>query len=93
MLSVRPAASPPTARSVSAIPIGDLRVPVHELGQGGVRLGLAPRSGQLEQLADLDLRRPFGLTDPPQPDLAARQRVGPGVDLARNSQEKAGLAA
>src|ERR1700722_7930487 len=54
---------------------------VHEFGHGRVRLGLASRRGLLEQLAELDLRRPFGLTCLPQPDLAARQRIGPSVDL------------
>jgi hypothetical protein len=53
---------------------------VPELGHGGVRLGLASRSGLLEQLAELDLRGPFGLTGLPQPDLSARQRISPGVD-------------
>ena len=54
---------------------------VHELGHGRVRLGLASRRGLLEQLAELDQRRPFGLTGFPQPYLAARQRIGPSVDL------------
>src|SRR6185437_4451040 len=62
------------------IPVSDLEVPVHQLRHGGVRLGLTPRSGLLEQLAELDLRSPFGLAGLPQPDLTARQRVGPGVD-------------
>ena len=35
----------------------------------------------LEQPAELDLRRLFGLAGLPQPGLAARQRVGPAVDL------------
>jgi len=52
-----------------------------QAGHGGVRLGLASRRGLLEQLAELDLRRPFGLAGLPQPDLPARQRVGPGIDL------------
>ena len=47
------------------VPAGDLRIPVHELGHGGVRLGLASRRGLLKQLAELDLRRPFGLTGLP----------------------------
>src|ERR1700722_343361 len=54
---------------------------VHEFGHGRVRLGLASRRGLLDQLAELDLRRPFGLTCLPQPDLTARQRIGPSVDL------------
>ena len=66
------------------VPVGHLGVLVHELGHGRVRLGLAPRRGLLEQLAELDLRRPFGLTCLPQPDLATRQRIGPSVDLTRN---------
>jgi len=33
------------------------------------------------QLAELDLRRPFGLACPAQPDLTARQRIDPGVHL------------
>jgi hypothetical protein len=51
------------------------------LETGGVRLGLAARLGLLEQFAELDLRRPFGLADAPQPDLSARQRVSPGLHL------------
>jgi hypothetical protein len=43
------------------VPVGDLGVPVHQLRHGGVRLGLASRRGLLEQLAELDLRGPFGL--------------------------------
>lgn len=42
---------------------------------------MASRSGLLEQLAEFDQRCPFGLTGLPQPDLAARQRIGPSVDL------------
>jgi hypothetical protein len=45
---------------------------VHEFGHGRVRLGLASRRGLLEQLAELDLRRPFGPSCLPQPDLTAR---------------------
>jgi hypothetical protein len=63
------------------VPVGHLGVPVHELGHCRVRLRLASRRGMLEQLAELDLRRPFGLTSFPQPDLATRQRIGPSVDL------------
>jgi hypothetical protein len=63
------------------VPVSHLDVPVHELGRGGVCLGLASRCGLLEQLAELDLRRPFGLAGLPQPNLAARQRIGPGVHL------------
>ena len=63
------------------VPVGHLGVLVHELGHGRVRLWLAARRGLLEQLAELDLRRPFGLTGLPQADLAARQRIGPSVDL------------
>jgi hypothetical protein len=43
------------------VPVGHLGVLCHELGHGRVRLGLASRRGLLEQLAELDLRRPFGL--------------------------------
>ena len=43
--------------------------------------GLASRCGLLEQLAELDLRGPFGLACLAEPDLAARQRVGTGVHL------------
>ena len=42
--------------------------------------GLASRRSLLEQLAELDLRRPFGLTGLPQADLPTRQRISPGVD-------------
>src|SRR6266704_3603833 len=62
------------------VPVGDLGVPIHQLRHGGVRLGLAPRRGLLEQLAEFDLRGPFGLTGLPQADLPARQRISPGVD-------------
>ena len=58
------------------VPVGHLGVVVHELGHGRVCLGLASRCGLLEQLAELDQCRPFGLTRLPQPDLAARQRIG-----------------
>jgi ATP/maltotriose-dependent transcriptional regulator MalT len=54
---------------------------VEQLGHGDIRVGLASRRGLLEQLAELDLRDPFGLACLPQPDLTARQRVGPGVHL------------
>src|SRR5690348_13269114 len=63
------------------VPVGDIGVLIHELGHGCVRLRLASCRGLLEQLAELDLRRPFGLTGLPQPDLAARQRISPAVDL------------
>jgi hypothetical protein len=33
--------------------------------------------GMLEQLAQLDLRRPLGLEGLAKPDLTARQRIGP----------------
>src|SRR5262249_15812756 len=55
-------------------------VPIHQLRHGGVRLGLASRRGLLEQLSELDLRGPFGLTGLPQANLPARQRISPGVD-------------
>jgi hypothetical protein len=35
--------------------------------------------GLLEQLAELDLRGPFGIAYSAQLDLPARQRVSPGV--------------
>jgi hypothetical protein len=54
---------------------------VEKLGHGDVRVGLASGLGHREQLAELDLSRPFGHTCPPQPDLTARQRVDPGVNL------------
>ena len=56
--------------------------------RGGVRLGLAPRRGLLEQPAELDLRGPFGLTGFPQADLPTRQRISPGVDT--NAERTAG---
>jgi hypothetical protein len=43
------------------VPPGDLRIMVHEFGNGRARLRLADRLGLLEQSAELDLRRPFGL--------------------------------
>jgi hypothetical protein len=45
------------------------------------RVGLASRRSLLEQLAELDLRRPLGLAGLAEPDLPARQRIGPGVHL------------
>jgi len=71
------------------VPVGDLRIPVHELGHGGARLELAPRVSLLEQLAELDLRRPLCLACLPQPDLSARQWVGPGIDLSRAKNRSA----
>ncbi len=65
------------------VPVGDFRIPVHELGHGGIRLGLASRRGLLEQFAERYLRRPFCLACLPQPDLSARQRVSSGVNLTR----------
>ena len=62
------------------VPVGDFDIPVHQLRHGGVRLGLAASRGLLEQLAELDLRGPFGLTGLPQADLPTRQRISPGVD-------------
>ena len=63
------------------VPVGHRGVLVHELGHGRVGLWLAASLRLLEQPAELDLRRPFGLAGLPQPDLAARQRIGPSVDL------------
>lgn len=63
------------------VPVGHLSVLIHELGHGRVRLGLASSLCLLEQPAELNLCRPFGLAGFPQPDLAARQRIGPSVDL------------
>jgi hypothetical protein len=63
------------------VPVGHLGVLVHELGHGCVRFRLASRRGLLKQLPQLDLRRPFGLAGLPQPNLPARQRIGPSVDL------------
>jgi hypothetical protein len=76
--------NPPDVRLISLprrqVPVGHLGVLVRQLVHGRVRLRLAPR-GLLEQPAEFGLRRPFGLSGLPQPDLAARQRVGPAVDL------------
>ena len=38
-------------------------------------------SHRYRAIAELEQRRPFGLTSFPQPDLAARQRIGSSVDL------------
>ncbi len=57
------------------IPLGDLRIPVEQLGDGRTGLGLAPGRDLLEQLAELDLRGNLGLAGLPEPDLAACQRV------------------
>jgi hypothetical protein len=51
------------------VPVGHCRVLVHELGHGRVGLRLASRRGLLEQLAEPNLRSPFGLTGLSQPDL------------------------
>jgi len=62
-------------------PLGVTTLSVHELGLGRVGLWLAASLRPLEQLAQLDLRRPFRLTGLPQPDFAACQRIGSSVDL------------
>jgi hypothetical protein len=76
-----PADIPEVAHPGGYVPPGCRHVLVEQLGDGDVRVGLPPGLGHREQLAELDLRRPFGLTCPPQPDLTARQRVDPGVYL------------
>jgi hypothetical protein len=63
------------------VPSGCQHVLVEQLGHGDGRVGLASRCGLLDQLAELDLRGPFGLACLAEPDLAARQRIGPGVYL------------
>jgi hypothetical protein len=63
------------------VPSSCRHVLVEQLRHGDARVGLASRCGLLKQLAELDLRRPSGLTCLPQPDLPAGERVGPGVDL------------
>ena len=40
-----------------------------------------PGLGHREQFAELDLRGPFGLACPAEPDLPAGERVGSGVYL------------
>jgi hypothetical protein len=63
------------------VPVGHLGVLIYELSHGRIRLRLASRRGLLKQLAEFDMRRPFGLTCFAQPNLAACQRIGPSVDL------------
>ena len=63
------------------VPLGNFGIPVHQLGHGDVRFGLAARVGLLEQLAELDLRGPLGLAGLPKPDFLTRKRVSPGVNL------------
>src|SRR5271165_11259 len=77
----RPADITDVAFPCGYVPPGCRHVLVEQLGHGDGRVGLASRYGLLQQLAELDLGRPFGLTCPAQPDLSARQRVDPGVYL------------
>jgi hypothetical protein len=67
--------------SASTDPSRHRHILVHELGHDRVGPWLAASLRLLEQLAELDLRRPFGLAGFPQPDLAARQWIGPSIDL------------
>jgi hypothetical protein len=62
------------------VPPGRWHVLVQQLRNCGVCLWLPAGRGLLEQLAERDLRGPLGLAGSPQPDLPARQRVGPGLD-------------
>jgi hypothetical protein len=62
---------------VFSAPTGVPRRRVADIGDAW----LTPRRGLLEQLAELDLRGPFGLAGLAEPDLAARQRIDPGVHL------------
>ena len=52
---------------------------VHEFGNGGARLRWADRLGLLEQFAELDLRRPFGLAG------AAAGSRGPSAGRSRRT--------
>ena len=63
------------------VPPGDRDVLVEQLGDGDVRVGLPSCPREREQLAELDLRLDLGLAGLPEPDLAAGQRVLPGVYL------------
>jgi hypothetical protein len=63
------------------VPPGDRNVLVEQLGHGDVRVGLTSCPREREQPAELDLRLYLGLPGLPEPDLAAGQRVLPGVYL------------
>ena len=76
-----PADVPEVALPGGHVPPGCRHVLVEQLGHGDGRVGLASRYGLRQQLAELDLRGPLGLACLAEPDLPARQRVGPGVHL------------
>jgi hypothetical protein len=78
-----PADIPGVVHPGGHVPPGCRHVPVEQLGHGDVRVGLASRCGLLKQLAELDLRRPFGLTCLAEPDLTARQRSIPAYIFTR----------
>ncbi len=63
------------------VPPGDRYVLVEQLGDGDFRVGLPSRSRELEKPAELDLRLDPGLAGLAEPELAAGQRVLPGVYL------------
>jgi hypothetical protein len=58
---------------------GDRQVLVEQFGDGEVRVRLPPGPRELEHLAELDLRLDLGLAGLPELELAAGQRVLPGV--------------
>jgi hypothetical protein len=63
------------------VPPRDRNAPVEQLGDGDLRVGLPPCPGEYEQPAELDLRLDLGLAGLPEAELAAGQRILPGVRL------------
>jgi hypothetical protein len=61
------------------VPPGHRNVLVEQSGDGDVRVRLPPCPCEREQLAELDLRLDLGPAGLPEPELAAGQRVLPGV--------------
>src|SRR5690348_1928518 len=63
------------------IPVGDLGVLIHELGHSRVRLRLTPAAACSSSFPSSICAARSVLQVFRQPDLAARQRIGPSVDL------------
>jgi hypothetical protein len=63
------------------VPPCDRQILVKQLGDGDAQIRLPPGPRELKQPAELDLRLDLGPAGLPEPDLAAGQRVLPGVYL------------